>query len=79
MTALVGMVSNAAGYSAPKYVPLWELLRFSVVANLSIAAMNFSLMLNSVGFYQVLDYYCVLFRVVCILALDFTFIIVVMV
>jgi len=47
------MVSNATGLSASKHVPLWELLWFSLVANISIAAMNFSLMLNSVGFYQV--------------------------
>lgn len=53
VTALVGAVSNAAGLSASKHVPLWELLWFSVLANMSITGMNFSLMLNSVGFYQV--------------------------
>ncbi|KAI9118122.1 hypothetical protein K1719_010454 [Acacia pycnantha] len=53
VTALVGLVSNATGYSASKHVPLWELLWFSVVANMSITGMNFSLMLNSVGFYQI--------------------------
>lgn len=53
VTALVGMVSNATGFSASKHVPLWELLWFSVVANMSITGMNLSLMLNSVGFYQV--------------------------
>ncbi|XP_054793957.1 UDP-rhamnose/UDP-galactose transporter 2-like [Prosopis cineraria] len=53
VTALVGLVSNATGYSASKHVPLWELLWFSVVANTSITGMNFSLMLNSVGFYQI--------------------------
>lgn len=53
VTAIVGFVSNAAGLSASKPVPLWELLWFSVVANTSITAMNLSLMLNSVGFYQV--------------------------
>ncbi|KAL6178855.1 hypothetical protein ACLB2K_050372 [Fragaria x ananassa] len=52
VTALVGFVSNASGYSASKQVPFWELLWFSIVANVSITAMNFSLMLNSVGFYQ---------------------------
>ncbi|XP_061354499.1 UDP-rhamnose/UDP-galactose transporter 3-like isoform X2 [Gastrolobium bilobum] len=52
VTALVGLVSNATGYSASKHVPMWELLWFSVVANMSITGMNFSLMLNSVGFYQ---------------------------
>lgn len=53
VTALVGLVSNASGYSASKHVPLWELLWFSIVANTSITAMNLSLMLNSVGFYQI--------------------------
>ncbi|KAL9664421.1 hypothetical protein QQ045_019821 [Rhodiola kirilowii] len=53
VTALVGMVSNATGYSASKHVPLWELLWFSIVANMSITGMNLSLMLNSVGFYQI--------------------------
>ncbi|KAK0575454.1 hypothetical protein LWI29_000857 [Acer saccharum] len=53
VTALVGLVSNATGFSASKYVPLWELLWFSIVANTSITCMNFSLMLNSVGFYQI--------------------------
>lgn len=53
VTAIVGMVSNAAGLSASKHVPLWELLWFSVVANMSITGMNLSLMLNSVGFYQI--------------------------
>lgn len=53
LTALVGMVSNATGFSASKHVPMWELIWFSIVANVSIAAMNFSLMLNSVGFYQI--------------------------
>ncbi|PPD79184.1 hypothetical protein GOBAR_DD23900 [Gossypium barbadense] len=51
-TALIGLVSNATGYTTKKNVPLWELLWFSVVANTSITAMNLSLMLNSVGFYQ---------------------------
>ncbi|XP_043713923.1 UDP-rhamnose/UDP-galactose transporter 1-like [Telopea speciosissima] len=53
VTALVGLVSNATGYSISKHVPLWELLWFSVVANMSITGMNLSLMLNSVGFYQI--------------------------
>ncbi|KAL9664045.1 hypothetical protein QQ045_019442 [Rhodiola kirilowii] len=53
VTALVGMVSNATGYSASKHVPLWELLWFSIVANMSITGMNLGLMLNSVGFYQI--------------------------
>ncbi|KAL3639856.1 UDP-rhamnose/UDP-galactose transporter 1 [Castilleja foliolosa] len=53
VTALVGMISNATGLSASKHIPLWELLWFSVVANMSITGMNLSLMLNSVGFYQI--------------------------
>ncbi|XP_010555797.1 PREDICTED: UDP-galactose transporter 2-like [Tarenaya hassleriana] len=53
LTALVGLVSNATGLSTSKHVPMWELVWFSIVANVSIAAMNFSLMLNSVGFYQI--------------------------
>ncbi|KAK9928569.1 hypothetical protein M0R45_025699 [Rubus argutus] len=53
VTAIVGLVSNASGYSASKHVPFWELLWFSIVANVSITGMNFSLMLNSVGFYQI--------------------------
>lgn len=53
VTALVGLVSNATGYSASKHVPMWELLWFSIVANMSITGMNLSLMLNSVGFYQI--------------------------
>jgi hypothetical protein len=54
VTALVGWISNATGYSVSKHVPLWELVWFSLVANTSITGMNLSLMLNSVGFYQVL-------------------------
>ncbi|XP_062022847.1 UDP-rhamnose/UDP-galactose transporter 3-like [Rosa rugosa] len=53
VTALVGFISNASGYSASKHVPLWELIWFSLVANASITGMNLSLMLNSVGFYQI--------------------------
>ncbi|XP_022138738.1 UDP-rhamnose/UDP-galactose transporter 2-like [Momordica charantia] len=53
VTALVGLVSNATGYSTSKHIPLWELFWFSIVANMSITGMNFSLMLNSVGFYQI--------------------------
>ncbi|GLJ23157.1 hypothetical protein SUGI_0437230 [Cryptomeria japonica] len=53
VTALVGFVSNATGFSTAKEVPLWELLWFSIVANMSIVGMNLSLMLNSVGFYQI--------------------------
>lgn len=58
VTALVGLVSNATGYSASKHVPLWELIWFSAIANISITGMNLSLMLNSVGFYQVSSFQC---------------------
>eukprot|EP00268_Persea_americana_P026247 TRINITY_DN2562_c0_g2_i1.p1 TRINITY_DN2562_c0_g2~~TRINITY_DN2562_c0_g2_i1.p1 ORF type:complete len:347 (+),score=31.90 TRINITY_DN2562_c0_g2_i1:548-1588(+) len=53
VTAIIGWISKATGYSESKQVPLWELIWFSVVANMSITGMNFSLMLNSVGFYQI--------------------------
>ncbi|BBH09927.1 hypothetical protein Prudu_022579, partial [Prunus dulcis] len=54
LTALVCLVSNAVGYSASTHViPLWELILFSIVANASIIAMNFSLILNSPGFFQI--------------------------
>ncbi|XP_050228875.1 UDP-rhamnose/UDP-galactose transporter 3-like [Mercurialis annua] len=53
VTALVGLVSNASGYSVSKHVPMWELIWFSIVANVSVTGMNLSLMLNSVGFYQI--------------------------
>ncbi|CAA6657551.1 unnamed protein product [Spirodela intermedia] len=53
ITGLVGMISNKTGYSTSKQVPFWELLWFSAVANLSITGMNFSLMLNTVGLYQI--------------------------
>ncbi|GJP40505.1 hypothetical protein CLOM_g181 [Closterium sp. NIES-68] len=54
VTALVGMASAALGYlNSKNTVPLWELIWFSIVANLSIVSMNLSLMLNTVGFYQI--------------------------
>lgn len=54
VTALVGMASSALGYLAKSSaVPMWELAWFSLVANLSIVSMNLSLMLNTVGFYQI--------------------------
>jgi len=68
VTALVGWVSNATGFSASKQVPLWELLWFSIVANLSITSMNLSLMLNSVGFYQV----CLAFGLVNHISFSYT-------
>ncbi|KAK1393435.1 UDP-galactose transporter 2 [Heracleum sosnowskyi] len=53
VTALVGAVSNATRYSTSKHVPPWEILWFSIVANMSVTGLNLSLMLNSVGFYQI--------------------------
>ncbi|KAI3839767.1 hypothetical protein MKW98_010072 [Papaver atlanticum] len=46
------MVFKSTGLSASKHVPLWELLWFLIVANMSITGMSLRLMLNSVGFYQ---------------------------
>ncbi|KAG6467302.1 hypothetical protein ZIOFF_074859 [Zingiber officinale] len=34
VTAIVGWISNATGLSVSKHVPLWELLWFSIVANI---------------------------------------------
>jgi len=41
------------GWLLPPGLPAWELLWFGVIADVSIASMNLSLMLNSIGFYQV--------------------------
>uniref|UniRef100_A0A2N9J790 Sugar phosphate transporter domain-containing protein n=1 Tax=Fagus sylvatica TaxID=28930 RepID=A0A2N9J790_FAGSY len=60
VTALVGLVSNAAGYSASKHVPMWELLWFSIVANTSVTGMNFSLMLNSISKLSMIPVVCVM-------------------
>lgn len=53
VTAGVGYISSALGYSVSKHVPFKDLFLFSLVSNTSIVSMNLSLMLNSVGFYQV--------------------------
>jgi hypothetical protein len=53
VTAGVGYLSSALGYSVSKHVPFKDLFLFSLVSNTSIVAMNLSLMLNSVGFYQI--------------------------
>ena len=56
VTALVGYVSSSiTGEVSKQTVPFNDLLWFSVVANTSIVCMNLSLMLNSVGFYQVIS------------------------
>ncbi|KAJ7516311.1 hypothetical protein O6H91_22G053700 [Diphasiastrum complanatum] len=53
VTSLVGFVSAAAGYIPSKHVPFRDLFWFSLISNTSIVGMNLSLMLNSVGFYQI--------------------------
>ncbi|KAH7673972.1 Glucose-6-phosphate/phosphate and phosphoenolpyruvate/phosphate antiporter domain-containing protein [Dioscorea alata] len=54
VTSLVGYVPKALGISSSSQnVPLQDLIFFSIVANVSITAMNLSLMLNTVGFYQI--------------------------
>lgn len=53
VTAAVGYISSSLGYSVSKHVPFRDLFLFSLVSNTSIVSMNLSLMLNSVGFYQV--------------------------
>lgn len=52
-TTLMTMVLRALGYIQPSHLPLSELLKFVLFANLSIVGMNVSLMWNSVGFYQI--------------------------
>eukprot|EP00271_Cylindrocystis_brebissonii_P002680 TRINITY_DN13446_c0_g1_i1.p1 TRINITY_DN13446_c0_g1~~TRINITY_DN13446_c0_g1_i1.p1 ORF type:complete len:349 (+),score=61.03 TRINITY_DN13446_c0_g1_i1:128-1174(+) len=54
VTAGVGFVSSLLGLLSNKTtVSLWDLAWFSLVANLSLVGMNVSLLLNSVGFYQI--------------------------
>ncbi|CAI5932397.1 unnamed protein product [Closterium sp. NIES-64] len=53
-TAAVGNAATAAGALAPsKHVPARTLLWFAFVASLAVVSMNVSLMVNSVGFYQI--------------------------
>ena len=52
-TATVGLVSSALGMTSNKQIPFWTLFWFSLIADISIVSMNLSLMLNSVGFYQI--------------------------
>jgi hypothetical protein len=52
-TTLMTLVMKWLGYIQPSYLPLPELVKFVIFANLSIVGMNVSLMWNSVGFYQV--------------------------
>ncbi|GAQ81566.1 Glucose-6-phosphate/phosphate and phosphoenolpyruvate/phosphate antiporter [Klebsormidium nitens] len=55
VTSLAGALGKASGgvMSSGKTVPFWDILLFTVMANCSIVGMNVSLMLNSVGFYQI--------------------------
>ena len=53
VTALVGYISALSSNAPYKTLPFWDLFWFSLIANSSIVCMNLSLMLNSVGFYQV--------------------------
>ncbi|GJP33535.1 hypothetical protein CLOM_g18064 [Closterium sp. NIES-68] len=53
-TGLFGAVCVWLGYlSGQANIPLWDILWFGMLANLSIVGMNLSLMSNSVGFYQI--------------------------
>eukprot|EP00897_Mesotaenium_endlicherianum_P007277 jgi/Mesen1/6578/ME000336S05798 len=53
VTAGIGLLFTCLGYLPNKHVPFWTLFWFSLTANASIVGMNLSLMLNSVGFYQI--------------------------
>ncbi|KAL1831235.1 hypothetical protein DCAR_0101206 [Daucus carota subsp. sativus] len=52
-TTLMTGVLRWLGYIQPSHLPISELLKFVLFANFSIVGMNVSLMLNSVGFYQI--------------------------
>ncbi|KAL8110453.1 UDP-rhamnose/UDP-galactose transporter 6-like [Apium graveolens] len=52
-TTLMTGVLRWLGYIQPSHLPVSELLKFVLFANFSIVGMNVSLMLNSVGFYQI--------------------------
>ena len=61
VTAIVGYISSSiSGEVLKETVPFNDLLWFSFIGNSSIVCMNLSLMLNSVGFYQVFE--CTYFR-----------------
>ncbi|WOL14694.1 UDP-galactose transporter 2 [Canna indica] len=53
MTTLLTLVFRWLGYIQPSHLPLSNLIKFVLFANLSIVGMNISLMWNSVGFYQI--------------------------
>ncbi|KAK1371396.1 UDP-galactose transporter 2 [Heracleum sosnowskyi] len=52
-TTLMTGILRWLGYIQPSHLPVSELLKFVLFANFSIVGMNVSLMLNSVGFYQI--------------------------
>mmetsp|Transcript_21135 Transcript_21135/g.53726 ORF Transcript_21135/g.53726 Transcript_21135/m.53726 type:complete len:329 (+) Transcript_21135:386-1372(+) len=59
---------EVTGYSEPVKLPLADIVSFSAVASVSVASLNISLLLNTVGFYQisklmVIPCVCVLERV----------------
>eukprot|EP00897_Mesotaenium_endlicherianum_P008052 jgi/Mesen1/7275/ME000373S06349 len=53
VTATMTAMLSLCGYISPSHVPLWELIKFALAANVSIVGMNVSLMWNNVGFYQI--------------------------
>ncbi|XP_008777064.1 UDP-rhamnose/UDP-galactose transporter 6-like isoform X1 [Phoenix dactylifera] len=52
-TTVMTVVLRWLGYIQASHLPLPELIKFVLFANLSIVGMNVSLMWNSVGFYQI--------------------------
>jgi solute carrier family 35 protein E3 len=54
------------GLSQPSQLPVADLIKFVIFSNLSIVGMNVSLMWNSVGFYQVSDFFCTYYYVTSI-------------
>ncbi|ONK67469.1 uncharacterized protein A4U43_C05F380 [Asparagus officinalis] len=52
-TTLMALVLRWLGYIQASHLPLPDLIKFVLFANLSIVGMNVSLMWNSVGFYQI--------------------------
>ncbi|XP_064970669.1 UDP-rhamnose/UDP-galactose transporter 5-like isoform X2 [Musa acuminata AAA Group] len=53
MTTIMTLLFKWLGYIQPSHLPLSNLIKFVLFANLSIVGMNVSLMWNSVGFYQI--------------------------
>jgi len=57
-TTLMTIVFRWLGLSQPSQLPVADLIKFVIFSNLSIVGMNVSLMWNSVGFYQVSEFFC---------------------